>query len=83
MGHYGCGLGGGEQADGGAVAEEAQVAVVGDDVDGGAAPGGLVGGCLARPDVVDGADVAAVEADAGPRPEHVPPGWVWRWDEGF
>lgn len=53
-----------QQAYGGAVAEEAQVAVVGDDVDGAASPGGLVGGRLAHADVVDGADVAAVEADA-------------------
>ncbi|KAJ6442638.1 LOW QUALITY PROTEIN: hypothetical protein O9K51_03813 [Purpureocillium lavendulum] len=63
----------GEQADAGAVAEEAQVAVVGDDVDGRAAPGGLVGGHLALADVVDGADVAAVEADTRARAEEVAP----------
>lgn len=78
MADHGGGLRRGEEADGGAVAEEAQVAVVGDDVDGAAAPGGLgLGGRgLAHADVVDGADVAAVEADAGAVLEHVLPGGV-------
>lgn len=67
------GLDGREQADGGAVAEEAQVPVVGDDVHG-AGPGYLGDGGLARADVVVGADVAAVEADAGPEAEHLLPG---------
>jgi len=67
------GLGGGEEAKGGAVAEEAQVAVVGDDVDGGV-PRDLGGRRGAGADVVDGADVAAVEADARAGAEHAEPG---------
>lgn len=62
----------GEEADGGAVAEEAQVAVVGDDEVRVSAPDGLV--CrLAGTDIVDGADVAAVEAYARAGAEHVLP----------
>lgn len=62
----------GEEADGGAVTEEAQVAVVGDDEVRVSAPDGLV--CrLTGADVVDGADVAAVESYARARAEHVLP----------
>lgn len=71
-----------QQADGGAVAEEAQVPVVRDDVNRRAAPGGLVGGRLPRAHVVDGADVAPVEADPGPPAEHGPPGGVGDGHEG-
>ena len=71
--HDFCGFGGGQQADGGSVAEEAQVAVVSDDVHGGI-PGDLRGRRCAGPDVVDGADVAAVEAEARAGAEHLPPG---------
>lgn len=69
------GLGGGEQRGAGAVAEEAQVAVVGHDVDGGV-PGDLGGGRRAGADVVDGADVAAIEAEARAGAEHGFVGWV-------
>lgn len=61
---------GGEEADAGAVAEEAEVAVVGYDVDWGGVGGGAGRGGGAGPVVVDGADVAAVEADAGAGAEH-------------
>ena len=67
------GLGGGEEAEGGAVTEEAQVAVIRDDVDGGV-PGDLGGRRGAGADVVDGANVAAVEADARAGAEHAQPG---------
>ncbi len=69
------GLSGGEQRGAGAVAEEAQVAVVGHDVDGGV-PGDLGGGRGAGADVVDGADVAAIEAEARAGAEHGFVGWV-------
>ena len=62
-----------QHADGGAVAEEAEVAVVGHDVDG-AVPGDVVGVGDAGADVVDGGDVAAVEADSGPVAPHLLPG---------
>ena len=72
-----------EQADGRAVAEEAQVAIVRHDMDRRATPCGLVGGGLAWPGIVYGTDVAAVEADAGSVAEHVAPGWVgWGGSEG-
>lgn len=67
------GLGRREEADDGAVAEEAQVAVIGHDVHG-AVPRHLRGRGLAGPDVVVGADVAAVKADARSAPEHLLPG---------
>ncbi len=63
------GLGCCEQGCAGAVAEEAEVAVVCDDVDG-RVPGRLGGGIAARTYVVYGADVAAVEAEAGSDLEH-------------
>lgn len=63
-------FGGGEEGDAGAVAEEAEVAVVRDDVHGGV-PGDGGGGGGAGPDVVDGADVDAAEAEAGAVLEHV------------
>lgn len=66
---YVCWFGGGEERGAAAVAEEAQVPVVGHDVDG-SVPGDLAGCAAAGADVVDGADVAAVEADAGPELEH-------------
>ena len=40
----------------------------------GAVPGDLGGRSLARPDVVVGADIAAVEADTGAKSEHTVPG---------
>lgn len=64
------GFGGCEEGDAGAVAEEAEVAVVRDDVHGGV-PGDGGGGGGAGPDVVDGADVDAAEAEAGAVLEHV------------
>ena len=67
------GLGGGEQADGGAVAVEAQVPVIRHDVHGGV-PGDLGRRRGPRADVVDCADVDAVEADARTGAEHVEPG---------
>lgn len=70
VGHDVDGFGGGEEGDAGAVAEEAEVAVVGDDVHGGV-PGDGGGGGGAGPDVVDGADVDAAEAEAGAVLEHV------------
>ena len=73
--HHVHGLGGGEEANARAVAEEAQVAVVGDDMDG-AVPGRLHGGGGAGADVVDGGYVAAVKADAGAGAEHGGVGWV-------
>lgn len=68
--YYVDGFGGCEKGGAGAVAEAAEVAVVGDDMDGGV-PGGLAGCIASGPDVVDGADVAAVETEAGPGVEHV------------
>lgn len=67
------GLVGCEEGDEGPVAEEAQVAVVGYNVDG-AVPGYLGWRGLAGPDVVIGTDVAAVEADARSETEHSVPG---------
>ena len=72
---YVCWFGGGEEGGATTVAEEAEVAVVGYDVDGGV-PGDLAGGAGARADVVDGADVTAVEAEAGAEVEHAFVGWV-------
>lgn len=69
------GLGGGEERDAGAVAEEAQVAVVGYYVDGGV-PGDGGGGGGAGADVVDGADVDAGETEAGAVVEHAEVGGV-------
>lgn len=63
------GFGGCEQRGAGAVAEEAQVAVVGDDVHG-RVPGYLRGGRGSWSHVVHRADVAAVEAQARSRAEH-------------
>ena len=71
--HDGARLRRGAEADGGPVAVEAQVSIVGDDVDGRAAPCGLVCGRLASPHVIDSADVASVEADSGPRSKHLFP----------
>lgn len=67
--HHVCGFGSGEEGGATAVAEEAEVAVVGYDVDGGV-PGDLAGGAGAGADVVYRADVAAVEAEAGAQLEH-------------
>ena len=67
--HYVCWFGGGEEGGAAAVAEEAEVAVVGYDVDGGV-PGDLAAGAAAGADVVDCADIAAVEAEAGAELEH-------------
>ena len=69
------GYDGGEQGDAGAVAEEAQIAVVGYDMHGGI-PGDLGGGRGAGADIIDFADVAAVKAEAGADVEHVRVGWV-------
>lgn len=74
------GFGGCEQGDAGAIAEEAEVAVVGYDVNGGV-PGDLGGGGGAGADVVHCADVATVEAEARAGVEHVGVGWVG-WGEG-
>lgn len=57
---------GSQKTNDGAVAVESQVAIVCDDVDGRSAPCGLVGGCLAGSNIIDSANVAAVETDAGP-----------------
>ena len=49
----------------------------------GGVPGDLAGGAAAGADVVDGADVAAVEAEAGAEMEHAFVGWVgFREGEG-
>lgn len=69
------GFAGREQADAGAVAQEAEVAVVCHDVDG-RVPGDGGGRGLAGACVVDGANVAAVEADAGAALEEGAVGWV-------
>lgn len=69
------GLGGGEERGAAAVAEEAEVAVVGYDQDGGV-PGCLRRGGRARANVVHRADVAAVETEAGAGLEHLPVGGV-------
>lgn len=74
---YVCRVGGGEEGGATAVAEEAEVAVVRYDVDGGV-PGDLAGGVAAGADVVDGADVATVETDAGAEMEHAFVGCVGR-----
>lgn len=66
----------GEKADDGAVAEEAQVPVVSDDVYWGATPGSLVSRHLTRADVVDSRDVAPVEAHAGTMAEQRLPGRI-------
>ena len=63
------GLGSGEQGDAGAVAVEAEVAVVGDNVDG-RVPGDLRWCTGTWTDVVDGTDVDAVEAEAWSEVEH-------------
>lgn len=47
----------------------------------GGVPGDACGGGLARAGVVYGADVAAVEADAGAALEEGAVGWVGGWDE--
>ena len=64
------GLCGCEERRAGAVAKEAQVAVVCHDQDWGI-PGCLGGGGCAGADIVYGADVAAVEAEAGAGVEHL------------
>ena len=63
------GLSGREEGGASAVTEEAEVAVVSYDVDGGA-PGDLGDGVATWADVIYCADVAAVEAEAGARLEH-------------
>ena len=71
-------LHGRQEADAGAVVEEAQVPVIGDDQDG-TVPGGLRGRGGAGADVVHCADVAAGEAEAGAGVVHCFVGWVgWR-----
>ena len=75
-----CGLGGSEERCAGAVTEEAEVAIVGDNVDW-RVPSDLAGGSASRTNVVDGADVAAVEPEAMPVVEHVLVAWVL-WTEG-
>lgn len=74
------GFGGGEQRDAGSVAEEAEVAVVGYDVDGGV-PGDACGGGGTGAGVVDGGDIAAVESDAWATAEERAVGGVDGWDE--
>lgn len=69
---------GGEEAGAGAVAEEAEVAVVCYDVDWRGVGGRAGRGGGARAVVVDGADVAAVEADSGAYAEHALVGGVDR-----
>lgn len=64
------GLGSGEERDERAVAEEAEVAEVGHQVDG-ISPGQGVGGGTAGAGVVDGRDVDASEAEAGTGAEHL------------
>lgn len=71
--HHVGGLGHRQEGDAGAVAEEAEVAVVGHDVHG-AVPGRGVRRRLAGAHVVHRGDVAAAEADAGPEAEHALPG---------
>lgn len=84
MGHDGARLRRGQQAHGAAVPEESEIAVVRDDVDGATTrPRDLVGRYLAHANIADGADVAAVEADARPRAEHVFPRRVRRRDQGL
>jgi hypothetical protein len=70
---YVYGLVGGEEGDDSAIAEKAQVAVIGYDVNG-TVPGYLGRGGLAGADVVVGADVAAVETYSGAETEHEVPG---------
>lgn len=62
-----------KKTDDSAVAEKSQVAIVCDDEDGSSAPGGLICGGLTAAHVVDGADVASVEADTRTISEHVFP----------
>lgn len=69
-----------QQRDAGSVAVEAEVAVVRDDVDG-RVPGDGDEGRRAGAGVVDGRDVAAVEADAGAAAEQREVGWVGRGHE--
>lgn len=71
----------GEEADDGAVSEESQVAVICDNMDWGTAPCSLVGRHLARPDVIDRADVASVEANARSAIKEILPRWVDLWDK--
>jgi len=73
--HDVCRFGSGEQRNTCAIAQEADVAVVRYDVDGGV-PGYASRGRLACARVVYGADVAAVEADAGAALEEGAEGWV-------
>lgn len=77
MMHYIDGLGGGEEGDAGAVAEEAEVAVICDDVHGGI-PGDGGGGGGPGADVVDRADVDTAEAEAGAVVEHVDVSRIFR-----
>lgn len=81
MGHNGARLRGSQQAYGTAVPEESKITVVCDDVNGAAPPRGLAGRCLTHANIVDGANVAAVEANARPRPKHVFPRRVRRRDQ--
>ena len=67
------GLGGRQQRDDAAVAEEPQVAEVGHDVNWGA-PGECVGAVRTSAGVVYRGDVAAAEADSWTQPEELPPG---------
>lgn len=69
----------GEQANTGPVAEEAQVPIVGDNVDR-SVPGELTLRGSAGARVVDGADVASVEPYAWTRAKHVQVSWVL-WGE--
>ena len=69
------GLDRGEEGEAGAVAVEAQVAVVGDDVHG-RVPGDLGGRAGAGTGVVDGADVGAATAEAGAGVVHCSVGGV-------
>ena len=65
-----------QKTDDGTIAEEAQISVVRDNVDGTTAPSGLVRGGLTAADVVDSADVDAVETNARTVAEHGLPGGV-------
>ena len=65
----------GEKRGAGTVAEEAQIAVVCHDMDR-CVECNLAGGVATGANVVHGADVAAIEAEAGPQVKHAFVGWV-------
>ena len=70
-----CWFGGGEETDATPVAEETEVAVICHNVNGGV-PRDLRRRRRAWTNVVDGANVTAVESEAGAGLEHVLVGWI-------